>query len=315
MAKQKKKIANGKLKKNNIDIIKNVSDLKREMLELIDNQKYVDAMDVMAKIAENQRMDSEIMERGAYCYFMTGDFERAGIWINNALTYDNNNLNAKLLLGRLCFAQARIDDGLKILSKLAQDCDGNIDAELEKGIKNLLEELCEKTSIIIDTEAFPALSRFVANPKEKSKTSDTDAKTALDRLKALIKKSKEKGNTAAQADAAVEEPVIPSESKEGSLEKQDKNDADIIKSIMEKPVGYAQKVKMLNAFAGSCYMKKDYAGALKLLQKAGELDPDNNTILCNICYSYIALNDIEKAMKVAASMPMIDFAVLKAIGD
>ena len=63
MAKQKKKIANGKLKKNNIDIIKNVSDLKREMLELIDNQKYVDAMDVMAKIAENQRMDSEIMEQ------------------------------------------------------------------------------------------------------------------------------------------------------------------------------------------------------------------------------------------------------------
>ena len=84
---------------------------------------------------------------------------------------------------------------------------------------------------------------------------------------------------------------------------------------MEKPVGYAQKVKMLNAFAGSCYMKKDYAGALKLLQKAAELDPDNNTILCNICYSYISLNDIEKAMKVAASMSMIDFAVLKAIGD
>ena len=187
--------------------------------------------------------------------------------------------------------------------------------QLETKLKGLLDELCEKTGIVVDTEAFPALSRFVATPKEKSKTSDTDAKTALDRLKALIKKSKEKGNTAAQADAAVEEPVIPSESKEGSLEKQDKNDADIIKSIMKKPVGYAQKVKMLNAFAGSCYMKKDYAGALKLLQKAAELDPDNNTILCNICYSYIALNDIEKAMKVAASMPMIDFAVLKAIGD
>ena len=35
MAKQKKKIANGKLKKNNIDIIKNVSDLKRESVKIV----------------------------------------------------------------------------------------------------------------------------------------------------------------------------------------------------------------------------------------------------------------------------------------
>ena len=318
MAKIKNKIANSRAKKNINAKCKMVYDWKQEMLELVDKQQYEAAIDVMAKIAEAKLMDAEVMERGAFCYFKTNDLDRAATWINHALTYDPNNVKAKLLLGRLCVVQSRTEDGLRILNKLATDYEGRMTAEIERELGDILEEIQVRKGIAVDAVAFPALKSYAAASKAEETSAEKDAKGALDRLKALLKKNKERKVLSKQDSPApekvkksAEQPVIANKCEEQNYAG---NEA-IISQIMEKQVGYAQKVSMLNAFAGSCYMKKDYNGAIELLKKALEIDPGNGDTLRNLCYAYISAEDAEAAMKVAASMPMVDFAVLRAIED
>ena len=55
---------------------KNVDALKCKMHELVDEQKQVEAMDVMAEIAGIKRVDADIRYWGALCYFETGDYDR-----------------------------------------------------------------------------------------------------------------------------------------------------------------------------------------------------------------------------------------------
>ena len=81
MAKLKKRMLKNTRKQGVMAEADNNAILKAKMQSLVEEEKYVDAMDVMAEIAQSGNMDADTMYLGAVCYYATGDYDRAAKWI------------------------------------------------------------------------------------------------------------------------------------------------------------------------------------------------------------------------------------------
>lgn len=330
MSSFKNKINNKKKKKQESIILNELIDLKKQMKEQFEAGKYVDAMDTMAQIAERKKMDPEVMFMGATCYFMTGDSKRAANWINNTLSYDPQHVGARILLGRLCFTQDKLDNGFDVLNYVVENqqaalndkdkthlleileyCNGNMPEYMGK-YPALVEYFKEnyvppttKASRVSQAEQDNIPSPVVA--EDTLADGRAKARAAVDRLKSLLNKSK-----GAKADSgAVQEPVaaVPVAEKQVSGE----SPAEIIARVMQTSDSLQEKIRSLNNLAGGMYINDDYEGAFALLKQALEIDANNPAVLKNMAYVTLAMQDRDKAMKYASEMPMMDFAVLRSV--
>ena len=345
----KHKLNNKKQKKQENAAVAELIELKKKMKEQYKAGEYVDAMDTMAEIAQHKKMDPEIMYMGASCYFMTGDYERAAKWVGDALTYDPKNIAARLLLARLCFVEDKPEDGFTILNFVVEKYAGGIRDEENKILLEMLE-YCSDNMAELMSQYSPLVEYFhkyytppVAPQQNKIETSsiqdmleaslsgqeptespsDTEssddgkskAKAAVDRLKALLNKSK--GNKAdnsissSQKADSVQQPAeqAPVDTQHEVSESVD----DIINQVMESAISFREKIQQLNNHAGRLYIEENYDGALALLKKALEIDAHDPFVLKNIAFTCLALGDKEKAQEYAAAMPMVEFGLLRAI--
>lgn len=282
----------------------------------------MEAMDTMAEIARHKKMDPEIMLMGATCYFMTGDYERATNWINNTLSYDPQNVGARILLGRLCIRKDDAEQGLKVLNFVAENQKAamsdkdkeDLEKILEYYIDNMREGMSKYPSLMAYYEAH--CSKNEKNEKEVKNAGDgkDKAKAAVDRLKALLKKSK--GNSVESSPAQAEskeleaKPIV-SEAQNVSVETPDY----FIDKVMSSSISLREKVQGLNNFASGLYLNGDYDGALKLLKKALEIDNHDPFVLRNIAYVCVAMKDKEKALEFVKALPMMDFSLIKSIKE
>ncbi|WP_407400648.1 tetratricopeptide repeat protein [Anaerovibrio sp.] len=344
----KNKINNKKKRKIENAAVNELIELKKQMKEQYKAGEYVEAMDTMAKLAEHKKMDPEIMYMGASCYFMTGDYERAAKWVNNTLNYDPQNIAARLLLARLCFVEDKIEDGFTILNFVVEKYAGGIRDEDSKLLVEMLEycqenmkDMMSKYSALVEyfhkhynAPSAPEMPKLEASSiqdmleaslspvKEtsasESATADegkTKAQAAVDRLKSLLNKSKNKQqagmvNSAPVAECAqkVTEPVGASEQKPvgESVEA-------IISKVMNSNISFREKIQSLNNFAGGMYVNGDYAGAKALLKQALEIDAHDPFVLKNMAFTCLAMGDKDKALKFASAMPMVEFGLIRAI--
>lgn len=245
--------------------------LKEKMQSLVTEEKYADAMDVMAEIAQGGGMDTEIMYLGALCYYNTGDYERAAKWLNNVLTYEAGHVRARLLLGKVCLMEDRARSGLKIIeSVLAQN-----GASLSVADKDDLES---------------ELYYYKYNATEEL--------AEMPHIRELLGLSQEISSADGQCEE--EEQLQPLSVAER-----------IIVQVMEKKISLLEKVKLLNAFAAGCYQKQDYRAAQSILDAALQIDSSDKVLLQNMIYTYIANGEPAKAMELAGSVPMLDFSCLE----
>ena len=277
MAKLKKRVLRSKNKNaTKVNEINTGGVLKEKMQSLVAEEKYADAMDVMAEIAQEGSMDTEIMYLGAICYYNTGDYERAAKWLNNVLTYDAGHIKARLLLGKVCLMEDRAEDGLKLIeavlaqnrSSLSEADEDDLESELYYYKYNATEELAALPNI----KAFLGISQESAG-KDEQEAADT----------------RQEG-----------EPTQPTLMAE-----------EIIARIMEKEVCLKEKVKLLNAFAAGCYQNRDYQAAKLLLKAALQIDSGDKVLWQNMIYTCIANGEYDRAMELAGSVPMLDFGCLQ----
>lgn len=303
-------------------------ELKKKMEQQVAEDKFVEAMDTMAEIANNKEMDTDIMYMGAYCYMMTSDNERAAKWVNTILNHEPDNVKARILLGRLCIIEDREEEGLAIyefiLNKLAYKLTDENKADLEE----LLDYYrYSEAKMIVDN--YPCIAKFlklvddvpVSNEEvqevkeEKIDDSAKRAREAVARLRALLQKQKNeeiessKEIVEEEADSA-EETVCDNELTESSI-----NVENITNQIMSQSISLHEKIKMFNAFAAGCYSDGDYQSSFDLLSAALMLDSDDPFVLRNIAYVCIAAGENQQAMEYASKLPMIDFALLHAIKE
>lgn len=318
----KNKINNKKKKKMETEALNELIDLKKKMKEQYAAEKYVEAIDTMAEIARHKKMDPEIMLMGATCYFMAGDYERATTWTNNTLSYDPQNVGARILLGRLCIIEERWEQGLKILNFVA---DNQQSVMSEKNKEDFVKVLgYYNLNVSEDMAKYPSLMEYFkehcsgveASQKdnEKDEPNKDKAKAAVNRLKALLNKSK--GNKTKKEVASVAPATLE---KETSVKTEKKGDSEapdyFINQVMSSNIALREKVQSLNNFASGLYLNDDYDGALLLLKKALELDSGDPFVLRNVAYVCVAMKDKEKALEFAKNLPMLDFGLLKSIKE
>lgn len=234
MAKMKKKINKNRMNKKSVQAKQVFTGLKHDMQQLMAEENYVDAIDVMAEMATNRQMDGEVMYWGAQCYFMTGDFERAERWAGNALNNGYNSAGIKILLANLCVAEERYEDAFKLCEVALSEgvdsmtgLDKEIFDDLMDNIRYGYDELMAKYPLVSEyfekndsasQTVFSQLSEAETEKPDIKQPADNGVKTeeednadkaqaALARLRQLLSKNK-------AADEAEEAP------KEESAEQQ-----------------------------------------------------------------------------------------------
>lgn len=322
MGSYRNKINNNKKKKQENVKVNELVQLKKKMKEQYEAGEYVEAMDTMAEIAQRKKMDPEVMYMGASCYFMTGDYERAAKWVNNTLSYDPQNVPAKLLLARLCFVEDKAENGFAILDLLVEKSSGAMGEEEKKTLlemvgycKGNMPDLMEKHPLLLKyhEDNCVGASPTCTAPKDEGRSK---AQAAVDRLKSLLNKSKGNKDPQQSMEKVTEAPAAPvTVAASNTIDVNDgaASVVQIVEKVMASDISLREKVKSLNNFASGLYLNDDYDGALKLLQKALEIDSHDPFVLRNIAYVCLAMKEKDKALEYASKLPMTDFALIKAI--
>lgn len=124
MSSTAKKILRQQAKKEAGKRAANAAARREEVTRLIDSGKYADAVDLIAELVTDKVIDADLCCQLATCYFMTGDFDRAGTWIENTFHYDSAHLGSRMLLGRLCLMENKIEDAFKIFEYILEHYSG-----------------------------------------------------------------------------------------------------------------------------------------------------------------------------------------------
>lgn len=124
MSSTAKKILRQQAKKQAGQRAASVAARREEVTRLIDGGKYADAVDLIAELVSDKVVDADLCCQLATCYFMTGDFDRAGKWIENTFYYNPGHLGSRMLLGRLCLMENKIEDAFKIFEYILRNYSG-----------------------------------------------------------------------------------------------------------------------------------------------------------------------------------------------
>ena len=205
MAKMKKKINKNRMNKKSVQAKQVSTGLKHDMQQLMAEENYVDAIDVMAEMATNRQMDGEVMYWGAQCYFMTGDFERAEKWVNNALNNGYNTAGLKMLLATLCMAEERDEEGFKLCDIALAE--GMGDMTIQE--KEIFDEFMENISYGYEelVEKYPKIREYLQQNKN-----DSESNSAISKLRQLMETKESKSEQEAEpVEADKAEPAVSTE--------------------------------------------------------------------------------------------------------
>ena len=307
MAKFKNKIANNKAKKLDNKKNKTFLQYKEQMQALLSQGQYVDAMDVMAEMAQLHKMDAECMYWGALCYYATGDLERATKWVNNALNFQAGKLLPAILvlLARICVAEGKADQSLQLVEK-ALNATNEFSNEAEDGLQQLMAEY---ESMPEARAKYPAVEAYYQQWQQMQAAAQAEAPaepvSALDKLKNILAKTKH----LSQENTAEETEWLSEEAEDTDSEAAAAAEGAITR-IMSQEISMSEKIKLLNAFAAGCYQADDYTGAAAFLLKALEMDGLDQDTLRNMVYVCLSQGQQEQAAEYASKLQPADFGLL-----
>lgn len=283
MGKRSRKIKRSQQSQKNNEIRQETKIMKAEITELLAKKKYVEVIEELAKMIQAKCYDADTMYAGAFSYFMLGDYKRASDWVNNTLTYDPQNINVRILLARLCFLEDKVNDGLAVCNFVMQYYNNKLNTEQRNDIEDLVSMYIDDDNV--NKAKYPYLLALIDNVADEIDTAE---------------------ETATAAPLAKEEAV---DSKILAL--------DIAKAkcqeIMQQQLALTDKVKLLNSFAASFYLDKDFASAELLLAEALRIDTKNDATLRNMAMTQLRLGNNKKAQELVVSMTMPNFILLEKL--
>lgn len=160
MSSTAKKILRQQAKKQAAERLANAAERRAEVTTLIDNGKYADAVDLIAELVGDKIIDADLCCQLATCYFMTGDFDRAGKWVENTFIYDQGHLGSRMLLGRLCLMENRVDDAFKVFEYILQHYSGVLTEDDRITIEDSLFAYCRLEEDNLRNN-YPLLAKFM----------------------------------------------------------------------------------------------------------------------------------------------------------
>ena len=291
---------------------------EERLTALMNQESYGEALGVIAEMVEHQACDAEDMYRAAYCYFMTGDYRRAAQWLTNTLSFAPAHVEARLLLARICILEDRADDGMAIYDFLLEHYPQQLQPEQREDMQDILEYYVEEDKARI-CEKFPYVAEFMhldgaeTTPAPKA-TADVcvEAPAGADVHVSVASGTQQAEVQLPQPGAPAAKAAEAPEATEASIQQEAEAQLDRVRA-MANEVSVAERIRILNAFAGGYFVADEFAAAKLFLAGALELDTKNDTTLRNLAMLTKAQGDAEKALQFASAMHTTDFVLLQAL--
>lgn len=250
----------------------------------VEKKEYAEVINSFADMIAQGNPPEECFGDVARAYFELGDYTRAATWVTNVLSRDAGNVDARILLARICRREKRPDDALKLFENILS-VHGRAVSSAQRTEISRLAGLDARLTPERTRAEYPHLAALLglgAAPVQQASAA-----------------------AAVTAPLAVPQPVAPAVSVASTADAE-KRAAEILAQAI-RPV---EKMEALNAFAGAAYIADDYAGAKVLLTAALHLDPGCDATLRNMALLLHEMGEQDKAIQVAAKMRMADFALL-----
>lgn len=323
-----------------------VREAEQKLDRAFGEKRYGEALDALAELVEKTKnLSPEHIFMGAKSYFELKDYDRAAQWVTNTLTFAPAHVEARLLLARICMMKNRAEDAMAILNLLLENGLASLSEAQQAAAKKIWLRYGERAFLA----KFPNLSALdaAAQPaRDEAESAQQAGEEAKSDVKDLLRRLKEKVSGKAvgtlaptslgapEAPAASEAPVAepapaspapaepaaaaaPAASAPVPAAKAEapaaSDAADVIAAVRGKAIPRAEKLRILNAFAGAAYLADDCRTAEEYLGAALTLDAEDDATLKNAVYNSLALGEIQRAESYAARMHFADFAVLDEI--
>lgn len=314
MGKASKKVKRQAQKKADVRKLQQCQPKETALITAFESEEYTQVLEILAELIQANDIKPEFLYKGAYSYFMLGDYDRAAQWVNNTLNYDSKNVDARILLARLCFIQDRHDDGLAIYDFLTAHFLNGLTREQKEQIGDSAEYYVRRDRKKIQ-QKYPHLADFLQVQAdvpyvEKEDIADTPISTegsavsALQRLKAKLQSVQEKNErlsveTNASSNQHLEQEVC----LDSSAEKK-------IAEIQNRTCSMREKVQLLNKFSAASFVADDYQEAESYLKAALQLDDGDSQTIRNMAMIQSVLGRVDMAQALVAKLPEVDFAFL-----
>lgn len=287
---------------------------------------YGGALETLAASISAEVYDAGCMYEGACAYFMLGDYTRAAQWVQNTLQYAPDHAAARLLLARICILEDRVEDGLSIFEFVLAHEATQLTQQQREDMEDILAYYGRSEASLV--RKYPHVAAFLhVEAEEDAETVDgapsAAAALAAEAGEAPALTAKETENVpAAQpvaeagsaAQPAAEEMPEASERTKAAPEAADTAAAEHqLTDILASQAGVAQKVHMLNAFAGGFFVARAYGLAQRYLSEALQLDTASAETLRNLAVLAHVQGDADRALKFASALPETDFLLLAAL--
>lgn len=293
--------------------------LETRMKALMKDEEYAKALDVLAEMIQDKAYEAEDLYRGAYCYFMTGDYQRAAAWLTNTLSFVPNHVAARLLLARICILEDRIDDGLAIYDFILEHYEQALQPEQREDMEDILEYYVSQDKERIK-EQFPYVAVFmhVEGAEKPAKTAPATVEASVEApAGADVHLSVAQGGKRTDVHVPQEAPAaaapIDAEATDVTEASVAQEAEEQLARVQASGASVAERLRMLNAFAGGYFVADEFAAAKSFLKAALELDAQDDATLRNLAMLAKAEGDGEKALQFASAMRHADFVLLAAL--
>ncbi|WP_288311616.1 tetratricopeptide repeat protein [uncultured Selenomonas sp.] len=287
---------------------------------------YGGALETLAASISAEVYDAGCMYEGACAYFMLGDYTRAAQWVQNTLQYAPDHAAARLLLARICILEDRVEDGLAIFEFVLAHEAAQLTQQQREDMEDILAYYGRSEASLV--RKYPHVAAFLhVEAEEDAETVDgapsAAAALAAEAGEAPALTAKETENVPATqpvaeagsaAQPAAEEMPEASERTKAAPEAADTAAAEHqLTDILASQAGVAQKVHMLNAFAGGFFVARAYGLAQRYLNEALQLDTASAETLRNLAVLAHVQGDDDRALKFASALPETDFLLLASL--
>ena len=253
----------------------------------VEKKEYAEVINSFADMIAQGNPPEECFGDVARAYFELGDYTRAATWVTNVLSRDAGNVDARILLARICRREKRPDDALKLFENILS-VHGRAVSSAQRTEISRLAGLDARLTPERTRAEYPHLAALLglgAAPVQKAPAA-----------------------AAVTAPLAVPQPVAPAVPVASTADAEER-----AAEILAQAIRPVEKMEALNAFAGAAYVADDYAGAKVLLTAALHLDPGCDATLRNMALLLHEMGEQDKAIQVAAKMRMADFTLLRTL--
>ena len=261
-----------------------IAALEQKIQDDLRMKSYGAVLGDLAKLVEIAGTASpDAFYAAAYAYFMQGDYQRAGEWVNNTLSAAPAHTAARILLSRLCILEDRTAEALAVLDVLLETGGENLKETDRSEIREIVGYYGRTRKDMVCRE-YPHIAAFLQLEAHEAPPVQQAAPVA--------------GQQPIQAvGGAAEDDVL-------GLARQK------LEEINGMQCSLQEKVRILCSFAGAWYYEGKLEPAQMMLKEAAAIDSGNGAVLRGLALVAAESGDMGKALQYAANIQPTDFVLL-----